>query len=197
MRSWKAASGSSTGVIAKLAPSVFGVHLSIMMPFGTSMNDKRIGRVVSAAWPSAGIIASRSGRVSAAPAPRRNARRWIAFLCITIAHTPHLEWRAFDDAEDHDGPAVLVSRRIAHDLAHGRAVIRLDAAAERVSEQPLGERVEEQVLFAEQHFAQAARAVEGSAVGQHTGGIDRTRTDGVAPAAQAVEILQREAERVH
>ena len=33
------------GVSPKLAPSLEGVHWSIMIPFGTSMNASRIGRV--------------------------------------------------------------------------------------------------------------------------------------------------------
>src|SRR5438477_3514520 len=98
MRSRNGASGSRIGDRAKPAPSVAGVHLSIMMPLGTSMNDRRIGRAVAAA--KAGVMASSTGRARAAPVPRRKARRGIDFLVITIACPPHLKRRALDDAEN-------------------------------------------------------------------------------------------------
>src|SRR5215213_10186870 len=168
MRSRNVASGSSTGVSSKSAPSFAGVHLSIMMPFGTSMNDRRIGRTVSgAATASAGIIASSIGNASAAPAPRSTARRERDLLRITIAHTPHLERRALDDAKDDRRPAVIVRRGLARDLAHHGEIVLLDTAAERVGEKPLGEGLDEQVLLGEEHFAQARGSVELRPIRQH------------------------------
>src|SRR5579863_553155 len=99
MRSRNSASGSRTGVNAKLAPSVAGVNLSIMIPFGTSMNPSRIGRVVGVA--KAGVMASSKGRARLAPVPRRKVRRGIDFLVTgDIGCSPHLEWHALDDAEN-------------------------------------------------------------------------------------------------
>src|SRR5580765_4048073 len=106
MRSLNWASGSRTGVRAKPAPSVAGVHLSIMIPFGTSMKHMRIGCAVCAA--KAGVMASRKGRARAAPAPRKKVRRGMDFLWITIAHTPHLKWRAFHDAENDGRPLLVI-----------------------------------------------------------------------------------------
>jgi hypothetical protein len=70
----------------------------LKMPFGICMNAMRVGRVVSTA--NAGVIASNIGNASAAPAPRKNVRRGMDFLRITISHSPHLEWGAVDDAKD-------------------------------------------------------------------------------------------------
>ena len=88
---------------------------------------------------------------------------------------------------------------LARDLADDGAVVFFDAAADRIGQQPLGEGLHEHVLLAQQHFAQARRPVERGAVRQDAGGIDRPgpRRRRVAPAAEAVEILQRKAERVH
>src|ERR1700756_206269 len=100
MRSRNPASGSRIGVKAKSAPSVAGVNLSIMIPFGTSMNASRIGRAVGVA--KAGVIASSKGRARLAPVPRKKVRRGIDFLVTgNIGCSPHLEWRALDDAENN------------------------------------------------------------------------------------------------
>src|ERR1700681_2588579 len=106
MRSWKGASGSRIGVKAKPGPSVAGVHLSIMIPFGTSMNAMRTGRAVAAA--KAGVMASSTGKARTAPVPRKKARRGMDFLVITIAHPPHLKWRALHDAENDGRPPLVV-----------------------------------------------------------------------------------------
>src|SRR6266404_5759947 len=106
MRSRNGSSGSRTRVSAKLAPSVAGVHLSIMIPLGTSMKDIRIGRLASAE--KAGVMASSTGSASEAPAPRRNVRRGMDFLVIDIAGPPHLEWRAVDDAQNDGRPPIIV-----------------------------------------------------------------------------------------
>src|ERR1044071_4905049 len=197
MRSLKSASGSSTGVSAKSAPSVAGVHLSIMIPFGTSMNDRRTGRAGSAA--NAGVMASSTGKARAAPVPRRNARRGSDFLVSIIACSPHLKRHAFDDAENDGRPAVVVGVGFTDDLAQNRTVVFLYAAAQRVGQEPLGERLDEKAFLVEQDLAQASRAVEHRAVGQDDGRVDRpgADADGVAPFADAVEVLQRKADRVH
>src|SRR5262245_42225588 len=114
MRSRNGASGWRIGVSAKSSPSVAGVHLSIMIPWGTSMNESRFGRAVSgAAATHAGIIASSIGSARVAPAPRSTARREMAFLKTIIAHPPQLERRALDDVQNERGPAVVLRRGVA------------------------------------------------------------------------------------
>src|SRR5262249_49160949 len=138
MRSRNCASGCRTGVSSKSAPSFVGVHLSIMIPFGTSMNDRRIGRWVSA--DSAGVMASSTGKARVALAPRRKLRRGIDFLVIVnIAYPPHLEWRAVDDAENDGRPALIVRCGLAGDLANSRPVVRFHATAQGIGQEPLGE----------------------------------------------------------
>src|SRR5436309_2988679 len=98
MRSRNGSSGLRVGVISQPMPSVFGVHslFKSKIPFGTSMNAKRVGRLVSAA--KAGVIASSIGKAIAAPAPRKKVRRGMDFLTINIFRSPHLERSAVDDA---------------------------------------------------------------------------------------------------
>src|SRR5580700_3423172 len=164
MRSRNGASGSRIGVKAKSAPSVAGVHLSIMMPLGTSMKAMRTGRAVAVA--KAGVMASSTGKASAAPVPRRKARRGIDFLEISIACPPHLKRRAVDDAENDRRPALVVGGGLMGALAHDRTVVLLETAAERVGQEPVRAGLHELLAPAQQDVAQAGRSVELGAVGQ-------------------------------
>src|SRR5262249_13969981 len=157
-----------TRVSAKLAPTVAGVHLSIMIPLGTSMNDIRIGRSASA--DSAGVMASSTGTAKAAPAPRRNVRRGMDFLVITIAGPPHLEWRAVDEAENARCPPICVRGSRARDPAKNWVVVLFHSTTQRIGQKPLGHRFCEQLPFAHQNLTQARRPVELGAVGEDSGG---------------------------
>src|SRR5262245_10307305 len=86
MRSLKAASGSKMGVSSYPLPTVGGVHLSMMIPFGTVKNESRLAVLdaVSAGEAKAGNMASISGSARAVPAPRRKVRRGIDFLKTVI-----------------------------------------------------------------------------------------------------------------
>src|SRR2546425_13051155 len=86
MRSLKAANGSRIGVSSYPLPSAAGVHLSMMIPFGTVKNESRVAVLDagSAGAPKAGNMASRSGNATAVPDPRKNVRREIDFLKIII-----------------------------------------------------------------------------------------------------------------
>jgi hypothetical protein len=84
-------------------PTVDGVHLSMMIPFGTVKNERRLAMfdAVSAGDAKAGTIASKSGRASAVPAPRKKVRRGIDFLkMFTLTRSPHLERHTVDDAHN-------------------------------------------------------------------------------------------------
>src|SRR5690348_6633636 len=198
MRSRNGSSGLRVGVISQLVPSVLGVHSPFKsnMPFGTSMKARRIGRFVSAA--KAGVIASSMGRAIAAPAPRKNVRRGMYFLDITIFGSPHLEGSAVYDAKNNGRPGLVVGGSVTRDFANDGTVILFNAAAERVGQEPLSEIFNEHIALLDQHLAQAVRSVERSAIGQGTGGIDLCRSGSrvVAPFSDAIEIVQREAERV-
>src|SRR6266567_7123075 len=197
MRSRKASSGLRVGVISQSVPSVLGVHswFKLNMPLGTSKNAMRIGFAASTA--NAGVIASNMGRASVAPAPRRNVRRGMDFLRITIFHSPHLEWGAVDDTKNLRRPFLVVRRRITHDFANNGVIVLFDATAERIGQQALGEILHEHVVLLHQNLPQAGRTVECRTIGEGSGRIDRRRTGSgsVAPTADAVEIVQCEAER--
>src|SRR6266566_1709383 len=198
MRSRKASSGLRVWGISQPVPSVLGVHslFKLKMPFGTSMNAMRIGRLVSTA--KAGVIASSIGKATTAPAPRKNVRRGMDFLKITIFCSPHLERSAVDDAKNNGRPLLVICGSFTRDLTNNRVVVLFDAATERISQKPLGEIFNEHIPLFEQELAQALRPIERSAVRQGAGRIDRSRTGskGVAPTADAIEIVQREAKRV-
>src|ERR1700747_3760690 len=89
-----------------------------------------------------GGIESSRGRATAAPMPRRMARRDRDLLVMNILRrAPLLEWNAVDDTED-DGRETVV-RRMADDLADHGHVVRLEAAAECVGHQLLGHGTDE------------------------------------------------------
>ena len=73
----------------------------------------------------------------------------------------------------------------------------LDAAAERVGHQLLGHRADEQLRPVENRLAQRDDAVNGRAVGQLSRRVDRTAGFLRAPRADRVEVLEREADRIH
>src|SRR5215510_7805467 len=73
------------GVNSKSGPSVFGVHLSMIAPCGMYTNASRVPEFVAACAVMAGIIDSRNGNASVAPAPCKNVRRERWFLVINIA----------------------------------------------------------------------------------------------------------------
>src|SRR5215467_7380270 len=66
--------GFRIGVNSKSPPSVFGVHLSMIAPCGTYTKARRVPEFVAALASIAGIIDSRNGKASVAPAPRRKVR---------------------------------------------------------------------------------------------------------------------------
>src|SRR6516225_204386 len=199
MRSRKEARGWRVCDSSQSVPTILGVNspFRFMIPLGTSMNDMRIGRAFSTA--KAGVMASSRGSASAAPVPRKKARRGIDFLVITIAYPPHLEWAAINDTKNDGRPPLVVRRSFTHDPANDGGVVLLDAASEPVGQETLGEGLHKHLAFGDQDVAQAPWSVERGAVGQHAGGVDRPAAflAGIAPAADAVIVLERKADRIH
>src|SRR5258705_7596112 len=157
MRSRKASIGLRVCVISQPVPSVLGVHslFKLKMPLGTSRNAMRIGRLASTA--RAGVIASSMGKAITAPAPRKNVRRGMDFLKITIFCSPHLERSAVYDAKNNGRPLLVVRGSFTRDLANNGVVVLFDAAAERISQEPLGEVFNEHSPLLHQELAQALR----------------------------------------
>src|SRR5690606_26899652 len=137
-------------------------------PCGTKMPAKRVGIAALCARAigvSAGTIASRNGSAIVAPKPRRTVLLGSRFLVMYIAlpssvapargHRArgrrgqplvirrglraHPEHGARDDGLDQRGHPVIFRGAAAHDLAHGRHVVVLHAAAERVGHELLDE----------------------------------------------------------
>ncbi len=104
---------------------------------------------------------------------------------------------ALDDAGDDRVHPVAVRRRVLQDLADRRHVVVLEAAAQRIGQQLLGQRVHEALGPRGQRRAQLGDAVELAAVGQRAGRVDRVeRLVDDPPLAGRVEVLEREAGRV-
>src|SRR5262245_61525445 len=119
------------------------------MPCGTKQPTNRgfPAAAVCASAVAAGIIASRSGRASVAPAPLRTVRRGMCFFVKNIALSTmsvscpdrmpfnrlhvHLERLALHDRENDRREAVVVAGRLAHDRSDQRHVLILDAPPER------------------------------------------------------------------
>src|SRR5262245_63346136 len=93
----------------------------------------------SEAAAKAGIMPSRSGSASVAPAPRRIVLRDRRFFVMNILDSPYLEGHALDDPEDQSRPVVLRRLRIVDDLPHRRHVEHLDAATHPVGQTLRGE----------------------------------------------------------
>ena len=92
-----------------------------------------------------------------------------------------------------DDEAIVVARRGADDAADRRLIVVLDAAAERVGQQLLGERRDE-AIGSEQRLPQPVRTVELRAVGHRSRRVDWTRRTRRASAiGRPVEVLERQA----
>src|SRR5881296_234378 len=114
------------------------------------MNPSRLGAAVGAAE-RAGTIASRNGSAIVAPRPRRNVRRGSAIFVTIMSEvsklsraggriyrrprrrrSPHVEWRALDDAQDQRRETVVVALGTAQDSTDRRRIVVLEAAANRI-----------------------------------------------------------------
>src|SRR5437867_2533330 len=195
MRSLKAANGSRTGVSSYPLPTAAGVHLSMMIPFGTVKNERRVAvlEAVSAGEPKAGSIASSSGNARAVPAPRKKVRLGIDFLkIIMLPSSPHLKRHTVDDVHDQRRPSIIVGCRAPNDLADGRHVKRLSASRQCVCQEPFSYGYDQLVFLAEQYIPQPHRSIDFCAVRKNA-----QRIDVPPPSSQSVEILQRIAQRIH
>ena len=84
-----------------------------------------------------------------------------------------------------------------HDRADGRRIVVLDAASQRVGQQLFGEGADEQFRPAQQRRFESVDIREPAAVGKPAGRVDRRPGFDRSPAADRVELLERQAERIH
>ena len=108
-----------------------------------------------------------------------------------------LERRALDDAEHERREPVTVRCCVLDDRAHERHVVILDAVAQGVRQQHLGHVPREHVRVPQDRLPQRGRAVDRRAVGQVATPGRLSRRYHRPPAADAVEVLEGEADRVH
>ncbi len=108
----------------------------------------------------------------------------------------HLERDAFRDTKNKRREAVIVFGRAADDRADRRLVGVLDAAAESVRHQVLGERAQHDVRPRHERLPQPVRAVDLRPVKQIAGRIDCAVAIFDPPGADDIEVLEREAERI-
>ena len=105
--------------------------------------------------------------------------------------------RTLHDSKNQRRPAIVLRRRGADDLTHGRPIVVLEPPAERVGQQLLGERGRELIGSLQQQRAKAREALDRRAAHRRADRIDRLAgfVDR-APAADGVEVLQRKARRI-
>ena len=114
------------------------------------------------------------------------------------AIAPLLERRGFDDSHQQGGESPVVPLDPGDDLVHGFDVMIIEAAAQGIGEELLGEAAVEvapEVVL--EDLLQVADVLERLAREQLAGGVDRLLALGLAPHSQGIEVLERQPERVH
>ena len=123
-----ASKGFKIRVNSKLGPSEAGVHASWITPFGMYTNAKRRGALPTdcRGAPKAGTIASRNGRATTAPAPRKSVRRfrWVLKSTETYPIQATIRLRAVI-------PTTLApeSETVCNPLPHGSRESRISRAS--------------------------------------------------------------------
>src|SRR5215471_8293165 len=200
-------SGFRMGVNSKSAPSIFGVHLSMIAPCGTYTKASRVPEFAAPCAVIAGIIDCRKGKASVVLAPCRNVRREICLLLMNIFKSsiefscclrfPRLEWRALHDVHDDRRQLVIVPGRVVHDAPHDRHVVILQTASQSISHHFFRNGSGELFRMLHQCLAQRDRAFNFRAVRQLAGCIDRARLILGSPSPDAIKVFQRETQRIH
>ena len=102
------------------------------------------------------------------------------------------------DDSDNDRRETIIRRlRFAHNFSNGRAVVVFDAAAQRKGQKFFGQRADEDLRPLQQAFLEPRDAGELAAIRKTARSIDRFAFFERSPAADRVEVLQREADRIH
>src|SRR3954447_3327723 len=180
-----------------------GQNRSMITPCGMYMNPSRTGGLYAVPLgPSAKPIVSRSGNPSATPRPRRQVRRLIKALLrmglvSRIGEATMCERIAGDDPHDERLHAVAVVGDRAGKLIDHHLVVALQLPAQRVGKQFAGQIVTEVIDPGSNDSLELLRRAEPQLARQLAGGVDRTAgVVEVAPAADRVEVLQPEPDRV-
>src|SRR5204862_1919841 len=147
-----------------------------------------------------GVIASSAGRATAAPSPRRTARREIRLVILHLLRPPVpavLERVAPGDLQQQRGDPVLPFRQRRPDRLQRRGVEILYTPPQGVGRHFLRQAADKVVFPREQQGLELDRPPDGAAVGQGRGGLDRVGAVSLPPGAYGVVVLEREPDRVH
>src|SRR4029079_9819973 len=203
------------GVRSNVRPTAAGDHRFFASPicvlpaapWTCSMQASRVrpAAAVFASAVRAGTIASRNGSAIVAPMPRRTVRRLTCFFVRYISpllsvrtgvRAAHAERRALHDPEDERRKVILVRAGVADDAAYRGHVVTVEAAAEGLRHQVVGDSDEHGLLVFQQRGPQSDRAADRRAVVELARRVDVGAAVADAPLADDVEILQRQAERI-
>ena len=185
-----------------------GVGVTPVGPEQAGHPDRRpvVGRAVGPGGEGArrGRMASRSGRPTIAPTPRSTVLPRDRSILQAHRRAP-VASRCADTGTGSSRPppttsvaaAIVLRLQLRHDLLDRRSIVVFHAPPQGVREHPLDQVADEQLaLRLDQDRLQGHRPGELLAGGQLARGVDRLLLDLVAPAAQDVEVLEPEAERV-
>ena len=145
-------------------------------------------------------IASSNGKATRhAQTPQDGPSRYLARLThgCRLLDSRVTKRFAFDDGKNQGREPVVVAGEPGDDLVDGAAVGSVEAAAQGVGEHLLGEAAGERIAARPGARSSARRDHESSPAGQMSRGIDRLVSVRGPPAADGVEVLEAEAERVH
>ena len=156
-------------------------------------------------------MASRNGSAIVAPSPRRTVRRGNDFAVRKVMSCrsphavqfvadlgcPHQKRRTLHNPQNERRPAIVVGRRVADDPAHRRPIVVLEPAPERVRQELFGDGAGKLLGLLEQQRPQAGQAPRLRAAHRGPARVDRpARFVNGPPAADGVEILEREPRRI-
>src|SRR5215510_7177143 len=137
------------GVNSKSGPSVFGVHLSMIAPCGMYTNASRVPEFVAACAVIAGIIDSRNGNASVAPALCKNVLRERCFfvmnmtsplsIALALLGLPHLKRRALHNTDDESRKLVIIAGSVADNAPDNLHIVVLETPAKRVGQKFFGD----------------------------------------------------------
>ena len=126
------------------------------------------------------------------------ARRWSQQAASLVARRiAHLKRHALHDPQHERRPAVVVARRISHELAHGWRVLIVDAAAQRVGQQLFRDGPDKLVALAQQRLSKRLAGCRSSCRRSAIVALIGAPLVVFAPPPGRIEVLQREAQRIH
>ena len=120
-----------------------------------------------------------------------------AVAATSLRRRSHLKGSTLDDSENQRRPAVLARRRLPEDRAKRRHVVVRRRPAEGVREELVREPADELVAVRHQHVPELVGALKLRSVGKHARRVDGQMSFARPPLPDAIEVFERESERIH